>query len=147
MKSPDLAKGAKSPRGQIVPNGDLPPEALEPVLDPIPTPDSEYRAFPIFCVSRIAPRKLIVPAIRVSRSPSRWGVIPLSRQEFGSVWDTQESMSPWVETPLTEGWSNAEQEFGSVVDYPPEILSAIVNVLHSGKFHDGTLVTLKHWPT
>ena len=28
-----------------------------------------------------------------------------------------------------------------------EILSAILGILHTGKFHNGTLVTLSHWPS
>ena len=106
-----------------------------------------FYAFPLYCVSKVSPRTLTIPAVRVCRSPSRWGVLPLSRQEFGAVWDTQESMSQWIETPLTEGWSNAEQEFNAITDYPVEILSAILGVLRTGKFHDGTPVTLSHWPS
>ena len=147
MKSPDLAPAAKSPRGAAAPSSDSPADLAELSPEPPSNLEPEYQSFPIFCVSRAAPRQIIVPAVRVCRSASRWGVLPLSRQEFGSVWDTQESMSSWVETPLTEGWSNAEQEFEAVIDYPIEILNTLLLVLRNGKFHDGTLVTLRHWPT
>ena len=41
---------------------------------------------------------------------------------------------------------NAEQEFEAVIDYPIEILSVLLLVLRNGKFHNGTLVILRHWP-
>ena len=85
MKSQDLAPAAKSPRGAAAPSSDSPadPAELSPELPPNLEP--EYQSFPIFCVSRAAPRQIIVPAVRVCRSASRWGVLPFSKQEFGSV--------------------------------------------------------------
>ena len=55
-------------------------------------------------------------------------------------------MQHWIETPVDKGWENAEEEFRATIDYPHEILSAILHVLRTGQFQDGTPVSLSRWP-
>ena len=122
-----------------------------PAVQPDPTPPDnidnrdEYQAIPIYCVAKLSPKN-IVPAVRVNRSSTRSGVLPLSRDAFGSVWDSQEVMQHWIEMPVDEGWANAEEEFRATIDYPHEILSATLRVLQTGQFQDGTPVSLSRWP-
>ena len=106
---------------------------------------NKYQAIPIYCIVKSSPKN-IVSAVRVSRNPLRRGVIPLSREAFGLVWDSQEVMQYWMETPVDEGWENAKEEFNAILDYLREILYAILHVLRTGKFQDGTPVTLSRWP-
>ena len=125
------------------------PNPLRPDMA-LPPPESprgaeEFRSIPLFCISQAAPRRLVVPAVRIGSRNGRWGVLPLSKQEFGAVWDTEESMKLWWENPLDEGWANAEQEFQAVIDYPIEILQAVLNVLRTGVYDDGTPFSLSRW--
>ena len=101
--------------------------------------------YPILCISRREPQRVIVPAVRCFHPLRKWGIFPVSKEELGDVWDTQESMAPWIEHPLPNRWERAEDEFSRFIEYPIEILSALLRVLRTQMFDDGVPVSWSRW--
>ena len=109
-------------------------------IDDIPKTPS-----PILCISRLDPQRVIVPAVRCYHPVHQWGIFPLSKQEYGDLWYSRESMANWMEYPLPDGWTNVEEEFIPHIDYPVELLRTILDVLRREKFHDGTPLSWTRW--
>ena len=109
-------------------------------IDDIPKTPS-----PILCISRLDPQRVIVPAVRCYHPVHQWGIFPLSKQEYGDLWYSRESMANWMEYPLPDGWTNVEEEFMPHIDYPVELLRTILDVLRREKFHDGTPLSWTRW--
>ena len=68
-------------------------------------------------------------------------VYPLSREELGEVWTSPEQIAEWNLIPLPNLWVGAERAFQHLIDYPFEYLQALITVLRTQQFLNGSPLT------
>ena len=142
--SNDKEEGGKVVKAQLAVVGSPKAVALDR-KNSIDDDDDSKTPFPVLCISRLDPQRVIVPAVRCYHPVHQWGVFPLSKQEYGDLWYSRESMATWMEYPLPDGWTNVEEEFMPHIDYSVELLCTILDVLRREKFHDGTPLSWTRW--
>ena len=88
-----------------------------------------------------------VPAVRMFFHPAgnTIAVYPLSREELGEVWTSPEQLAEWNLVPLPNLWVGAERAFQHLIDYPFEYLQALITVLRTQQFLNGSPLTPLMW--
>ena len=103
------------------------------------------RATPVAALEGTIP--LDVPAVRMFFHPAgnTIAVYPLSREELGEVWTSPDQLAEWNLVPLPKLWVGAERVFQQLIDYPFEYLQALITVLRTQQFFNGSPLTPLTW--
>ena len=107
-----------------------------------------YLVIPVFAKSKLpSTTSYDVPAVRLfrARGDVTVAVYPLDRELLGEVWITPESLQEWYFERLPRAWADAERKFLPLIEYPLEYLQALLIVLRTQQFLDGTIFTNSTW--
>ena len=72
----DKEEGGKAAKAQIAAMGSLKAIALNK-RDSIDVDDIPKTPFPVLCISRLDPQRVIVPTVRCYHPVHKWGIFPL----------------------------------------------------------------------
>ena len=119
----------------------LGPEAL------LPEPASPRATYmPVFAVSRER-EGYRVPAVRVTPGPhvAETALFPLSREEIGEVWSSVEELKGWDISNVVGGWTRAHLAFRNTVNYPKELLTALLTIFQTQRYSNGQPLSWHTW--
>ena len=123
-------------------------EEVEILLSPRDTPSEssfDVDPIPVVCTPKDSSSQERIPAVRACHPSLGFVLFPLNRIELGEVWFGTSRIKRWNIKPVDGGWDEATSCFKSLIKYPPEFLTPLLNVLRSQALLDGSPLSWTHW--
>ena len=112
---------------------------------PAGSPLREFMVEPVFVKSAAMGISPPIPAVRVTKPDSTYGIFPLPRIELGLIWYRPEELSLLETEAIEGGWRTAKALFQRLVNYPDEYLTQVLQVLRNQLYLNNTILRWNIW--